>query len=74
MVLDQSQNGVCGGDSGGPLYAYENGRLIFIGVTSAGIDHKTTRLDQAPKICSGIALFASVVEKLEWIQKTSSEL
>ncbi|HEX7675952.1 MAG TPA: trypsin-like serine protease [Bdellovibrio sp.] len=74
LVTEQSQNGVCNGDSGGPLYAKDkNGGLTLIGVTSMVADNNAA-WNQSPRLCHGISLFVSVQAQLDWIEKTMQQL
>lgn len=68
LVLDQSSNGVCKGDSGGPLYVYADQKLSLLGITSKGVDNKTDGTGKALP-CHGVALFTDIRPHLEWILK-----
>lgn len=70
-VLTQPNNGVCVGDSGGPLYVQTTGGLVLIGITSMGYNPQT---EDPTKVCNGISLFSDVRSHLDWIQKQIVEL
>lgn len=74
FVLEQRYNGVCSGDSGGPLYTYDNGRLVLIGITSSGVDIYATESTKKPAICNGVSLFSDVRKQLDWIEKQMNSL
>lgn len=73
-VLEQNYNGVCSGDSGGPLYTYANGQLTLIGIVSAGIDNNATRYTYKPRVCHGVSVFADVLSQLSWIERQRDSL
>lgn len=68
FVLEQKQNGVCSGDSGGPLYTYDNGKLVLIGVTSSGIAIDESVNTDKPAICNGVSLFTDLRKQMDWIE------
>ncbi|KYG60357.1 protease [Bdellovibrio bacteriovorus] len=68
LVLDQVQNGVCKGDSGGPLYAKTKDGLTLVGITSMGIDNRAKK-EQDSRVCHGVGIFADVRENLTWIRE-----
>lgn len=72
-TVEQGPQGVCTGDSGGPLYVQNGGRLTLIGVTSMGIDHKTTGEGKA-RTCHGVALFTDLRGQLDWIFQQKQSL
>ncbi len=73
LILEQPENGVCTGDSGGPLYVHSERGLTLVGITSMGVDHKT-RDEKNTRTCHGVALFTDVRAHLEWIQKKKNSL
>lgn len=72
-VLEQYENGVCSGDSGGPLYADTKDGLILMGVTSTGVDNRAHR-EVDVKSCHGVALFTDLRPHLNWIIKNINSL
>lgn len=68
LTLEQLTQGVCSGDSGGPLYVRTSQGLVLVGITSMGIDHRTLDEKKA-RTCHGVALFTDVRSQLEWIEK-----
>lgn len=68
MIIDQPENGVCSGDSGGPLYAKTEAGLTLIGVASMGVDHRATKSSEV-RVCHGVSLFTNVRDHLDWIKK-----
>lgn len=74
LVVQQPNNGVCSGDSGGPLYAKDaNGILTLIGVTSMVADNNALKKEDV-RACHGISLFVDVRAQLDWIEKSMSKL
>ncbi|WP_415064040.1 S1 family peptidase [Bdellovibrio sp.] len=73
LILEQSDNGVCTGDSGGPLYINTERGLTLVGITSMGVDNKT-RDEKNTRTCHGVALFTDVRAHLDWIQKKKNAL
>lgn len=67
LILDQPNNGVCSGDSGGPLYAKTASGLTLIGITSMGIDHRSEK-SSTPRACHGVALFTNVRDHINWLK------
>lgn len=68
FALLQDKNGVCGGDSGGPLFVNNpDGKPLLVGITSMGVDHRTTSISKT-RVCHGISLFTDLRPHLEWIQ------
>lgn len=72
-ILQQPQQGVCTGDSGGPLYLNSGNDLTLVGITSAGIDHNTEAKEEA-RLCHGISIFTDIRPHLEWILKQKNSL
>lgn len=68
MIVDQPDNGVCSGDSGGPLYAKTDAGLTLIGIASMGVDHRATKTSEV-RVCHGVSLFTNVRDHLDWIKK-----
>lgn len=74
LIAEQPSNGVCTGDSGGPLYAKNaNGTLTLIGVTSMVADLNATRKEDL-RMCHGISIFVDVREQLDWIRGAMKKL
>lgn len=70
LVVEQRNNGVCSGDSGGPLYTYDRGNLVLLGVVSMGVDNVSTSTNGDGKlICNGVSIFADVRKNLGWIKE-----
>lgn len=72
-TVEQNNQGVCSGDSGGPLYAHDGTQLTLIGITSMGVDHKAVSADHV-KVCHGVALFVDIRSQLDWILKQMQSL
>ncbi|KAI3389409.1 hypothetical protein SNEBB_002804 [Seison nebaliae] len=51
----------CKGDSGGPIYKYENDRWVLLGITSYGKD---------PFTCKGYGIYTNVYKYVDWIRST----
>ncbi len=74
-ALDQTQNnGVCSGDSGGPLYMKTPDGLVLIGVTSRGVDPNAADTDDQGRVCHGFTLFTDVFSHLGWIHEEMRNL
>ncbi|MDG0817478.1 S1 family peptidase [Bdellovibrio svalbardensis] len=73
IVVEQPYNGVCSGDSGGPLYAKDANGLTLIGVTSMVADVNSERRADM-RVCHGIGLFVDVRAQLDWIEKSMRAL
>lgn len=68
FALLQDKNGVCEGDSGGPLFVNNaKGKPLLVGITSMGVDHRATSYSKT-RVCHGISLFTDLRPHLEWIQ------
>ena len=65
VLFDQTTGrGGCHGDSGGPAYIVENGKLLLFGVTSRGVhDSKDT--------CSQFAAYANLQNYRDWIKQVT---
>ncbi len=62
--VDQSKGrGACEGDSGGPAYAFVNGKIYLWGITSRG-----------EKSCSSYGIYSNALVYAPWIAKVSREL
>lgn len=72
-TVEQPHKGVCNGDSGGPLYAQNGQELTLIGITSLGVDHKTTD-ETKLRNCHGVALFTDIRSHLDWILRQNGLL
>lgn len=73
LTLEQSHRGVCTGDSGGPLYIHTGKELTLVGITSMGIDNRTTDKKNV-RPCHGVALFTDVRAHLDWILEKKETL
>lgn len=73
FVVDQPTNGVCSGDSGGPLYAKDANGLTLIGVTSMVADVNAQKAEGV-RACHGISLFVDLRAHLDWIERSMIEL
>lgn len=74
LIMEQPENGVCSGDSGGPLYAKnQDGTLTLIGVTSMVADNNAEYSWNA-KVCHGVSIFVDVRAQLDWIQRAVQSL
>jgi V8-like Glu-specific endopeptidase len=71
ITVSQPQNGVCSGDSGGPLAVYRKNTPVLVGITSA-VGNSTNDSDSA--LCNGQSYFISVNLQRKWITKTYREL
>lgn len=68
FLLENSKSeGACHGDSGGPAYSMENGRLVLVGVTNGYIGDPSGA-------CGGKMVYASTAFYDEWIRQTSAFL
>lgn len=56
FVLDEKKSGTCSGDSGGPAFIEENGKIYLAGITSRG-----------DFLCNGIGVYTSVPAFIDWI-------
>lgn len=73
-ILEQYDNGVCTGDSGGPLYVDTGkGELTLIGVTSMGVDNRA-KDEKNVRTCHGVALFTDLRPHLDWILEKKNSL
>lgn len=66
------QAGACHGDSGGPVFARTNGRLLLTGIISEGVSSKggTGAMD-----CSApVTKVTSVIAHGAWIRKAEADL
>ncbi|MEK2645061.1 S1 family peptidase [Bdellovibrio sp. BCCA] len=72
-MLQQYDNGVCTGDSGGPLYVSSEKGLTLIGVTSMGVDNRATD-EKNVRTCHGMALFTDLRPHLDWIRGKMNSL
>ncbi|KHD87783.1 MAG: protease [Bdellovibrio sp. ArHS] len=68
LVLEQQDNGVCKGDSGGPLYAKTPQGLVLVGITSMGVDHRT-KDEKNSRVCHGVGIFTDLRDNLPWIRE-----
>lgn len=60
IVIDETERGSCGGDSGGPAFATgADGKLILAGVNSRG-----TLTDS----CIGAGIYVNIASHIEWIE------
>lgn len=58
FTLEQGAEGVCRGDSGGPIFIYENGEMHLLGITSRGVG----------KLCNEGSIHTKIINYLSWIQ------
>lgn len=74
-VNQSSGKGVCKGDSGGPLFAYQDdGHPIVMGVTSSGDRWRVENSRVVGELCLYNSLATQVGLYKSWIQKTAVEL
>lgn len=68
LVLHSSTQGICHGDSGGPVFTYQNNRLVLSGLLSGG-------LARDGYACGSWAMTAvDLSHSLNWIKTKSAEL
>jgi secreted trypsin-like serine protease len=58
FILDETKNGTCEGDSGGPVFVEENGVQYLVGITSRG-----------DLLCNGEGIYTSVPSFIEFLIK-----
>ncbi len=69
IVLDQTTGkGACHGDSGGPAYLVEDGKLILWGVTNRGYP------DNAPDDCAHKAVYTNLNAYRAWLNEAAAQL
>ncbi|WP_374028869.1 trypsin-like serine protease [Bdellovibrio bacteriovorus] len=73
IAVQQPSNGVCSGDSGGPLYVHDGRDLTLVGITSMGLDVTATK-EKDMRICHGVSLFTDLKPHLPWIKKQIESL
>lgn len=56
FILDETKNGTCEGDSGGPVFVEENGVQYLVGITSRG-----------DLLCNGQGIYTSVPSFIEFL-------
>ena len=66
-LLDQLNTGVCSGDSGGPMYIKSAVGLTLIGVTSTGVNNRSTSRGLS-RVCHGVSLFTDVRAHIPWLR------
>jgi Trypsin len=64
-VRTTAPGAVCDGDSGGPGYTEQDGRIIVWGIDSGPLDGRS--------ICSSLEVFAKVAAEHDWINKIISD-
>lgn len=75
ISIDQAQGGgLCNGDSGGPLFAYENEKALLVGVASGADRWQTKNGVLQGDICRYFGVATQVGSYLDWIARTSIEL
>ena len=69
MILDQSHgHGACHGDSGGPAFIRQNGRIVLAGITNRSYP------DRAPDDCGHKVVYTKLPAYRSWIQKSEKKL
>ena len=69
MILDQTHGrGACHGDSGGPAFVTQNGKILLAGVTNRGYP------DRAPDDCAHHVVYTKYPAYRSWIQKSEAKL
>lgn len=64
VVLNENNaTGTCSGDSGGPAFIEQNGKLLFFGITSRG-----------SLLCNDVGLYTNAIYYKDWITETSKNL
>jgi secreted trypsin-like serine protease len=56
FILDETKNGTCEGDSGGPVFVEENGVQYLVGITSRG-----------DLLCNGVGIYTAVPSFIDFI-------
>lgn len=74
VIVQQPSNGVCSGDSGGPLYVKTDSELMLVGITSVGVDNLGKGSIWRSQVCHGVAIFADVRQHLSWIYQQINSL
>jgi len=69
MILDQSRgHGACHGDSGGPAFLRQGGKIALAGVTNRGYPSR------APDDCAHKSVYTKLPAYRSWIQKSEKKL
>ncbi|KYG65986.1 hypothetical protein AZI86_02650 [Bdellovibrio bacteriovorus] len=75
ISIDQrSGKGLCKGDSGGPIFAFENNQVILVGVTSGADRWLLKDGVLVGDVCRYFSVSTQVGSYLDWIATTSVEL
>ncbi|CAL1284602.1 unnamed protein product [Larinioides sclopetarius] len=72
----KEKNGICGGDSGGPLYCPVGDDFFIFGVASSVFTESVPLLEKDRSRCgvgNSRALYASILGKVKWIKKIIRE-
>ncbi|WP_119155589.1 trypsin-like serine protease [Caldimonas tepidiphila] len=67
-VLDQTRSGFCMGDSGGPLFAQQDGRAVVVGILA------NTSNASGDDVCRGIGRVASVWQQRDFLVGAMQQL
>ena len=67
-VLDQTRSGFCMGDSGGPLFAQQNGRTVVVGILA------NTSNANGDDVCRGVGRAASVWQQRDFLAGAMQQL
>lgn len=69
MILDQTHGrGACHGDSGGPAYVMQNGKMVLAGVTNRSYPNS------ASDNCAHKVVYTKVADYKPWIQQSEAAL
>jgi secreted trypsin-like serine protease len=72
FVLDSREQGICSGDSGGPVYIQMQGQIYLLGVTSSSYEQDIWHSSNKTSIpqCSLASLHYTAGAFMSWIQST----
>lgn len=68
-IVIQADQGVCSGDSGGPLFVVREGKLAVIGIASA-----VANPNNPEKNCSGLAFYLNPAKQAEFVRNSYRSL